>query len=130
MTSNDLQAVIAHMGALARAASAPMAAAPTLAKNTALRALARRLRTERAALHEANARDLDAARAAGLAAPLLDRLRLTDAAIETVAQGCEQIAAMPDPIGEITHLRQRPSGISVGQMRVPLGAFEIGRAHV
>ena len=123
MTSTDLQAAIAHMGALARAASAPMAAAPTLAKNTALRALARRLRTERAALHEANARDLDAAGAAGLAAPLLDRLRLTDAAIETVAQGCEQIAAMPDPIGEITGLAARPSGIQVGRMRVPLGVF-------
>ena len=123
MISTDLQAAIAHMGALARAASAPMAAAPTLAKDTALRALARRLRTERAALHEANARDLDAAGAAGLAAPLLDRLRLTDAAIETVAQGCEQIAAMPDPIGEITGLAARPSGIQVGRMRVPLGVF-------
>ncbi|HEV7915164.1 MAG TPA: glutamate-5-semialdehyde dehydrogenase, partial [Albitalea sp.] len=71
----------------------------------------------------ANAIDLDAARRAGLAAPLVDRLQLTPKIIETVAEGCEQIAAMPDPIGEITHLRQRPSGIQVGQMRVPLGVF-------
>jgi glutamate-5-semialdehyde dehydrogenase len=123
MTSNDLQAVIAHMGALARAASGPMAAAPTLAKNTALLALARRLREGSVALEAANTLDLDAARTAGLAAPMLDRLRLTDAAIETVAQGCEQIAAMPDPIGEITGLASRPSGIQVGRMRVPLGVF-------
>jgi glutamate-5-semialdehyde dehydrogenase len=123
MTSADLQAAIAHLGAAARAASAKMAAAPTLARNTALLALARRLRGEVATLHTANAQDIAAAQAAGLAAPLVDRLKLTDAIIETVAQGCEQIAAMPDPIGEIVDLRSRPSGIQVGQMRVPLGVF-------
>jgi glutamate-5-semialdehyde dehydrogenase len=123
MTSTDLQAAIAHMGAAARAASAPMASATTAAKNAALHELARQLRQCGAALREANARDVDAAIAAGLAAPLIDRLRLTDKIIETVAQGCEQIAAMPDPIGEITQLRSRPSGIRVGQMRVPLGVF-------
>ena len=123
MTSNDLQAVIAHMGAAARAASARMAAASTEAKNKTLLALAGLLRNETAALRTANALDIDAATAAGLAAPMVDRLKLTDKVIETVAQGCEQIAAMPDPIGEITHLRSRPSGIQVGQMRVPLGVF-------
>jgi glutamate-5-semialdehyde dehydrogenase len=123
MTSHDLQATIAHMGAAARAASARMAAAPTAAKNAALNALARRLRTETDALATANGLDVGAAQAAGLTAPLVDRLRLTDKIIETVAQGCEQIAAMPDPIGEITSLRSRPSGIRVGQMRVPLGVF-------
>jgi glutamate-5-semialdehyde dehydrogenase len=123
MTSTDLQAVIAHMGACARAASAHMAAASTLAKNNALLALARLLRCEGAALAVANAQDIAAAQAAGLAAPLLDRLQLTGSVLETVAQGCEQIAAMPDPIGEITNLRSRPSGIQVGQMRVPLGVF-------
>jgi glutamate-5-semialdehyde dehydrogenase len=123
MTSTDLQAVIAHMGAAARAAASQMAAAPTAAKNAALLALARRLRAETAALAHANALDVDAALKAALAAPLVDRLRLTDKIIETVAAGCEQIAAMPDPIGEITNLRSRPSGIRVGQMRVPLGVF-------
>jgi len=123
MTSQDLQASIALMGASARAAASKMAAAPTAAKNAALLALARRLRSETAALATANASDIDAAQAAGLAAPMVDRLRLTPKVLDTVAEGCEQIAAMPDPIGEITHLRRRPSGISVGQMRVPLGVF-------
>jgi glutamate-5-semialdehyde dehydrogenase len=123
MTSTDLQATIAHMGAAARAASRKMAAAPTAAKNAALVALARLLRDGAAPLAEANQKDIAAATAAGLAAPLVDRLRLTEKVIDTVAEGCEQIAAMPDPIGEITGVRQRPSGISVGQMRVPLGVF-------
>ncbi|HET7793593.1 MAG TPA: glutamate-5-semialdehyde dehydrogenase [Rhizobacter sp.] len=123
MTSTDLQAAIAHMGAAARAASSRMASAPTAVKNTALLALARLLRSEGEALAAANKKDIDDAIAAGLAAPLVDRLRLTDKVLATVAEGCEQIAAMPDPIGEITNLRQRPSGINVGQMRVPLGVF-------
>ena len=123
MTSTDLQATIAHMGAAARAASTRMAAASTAAKNAALLALARLLRSHTPDLNAANALDVRAALAAGLAAPLVDRLKLTARIIETVAEGCEQIAAMPDPIGEITNLRQRPSGISVGQMRVPLGVF-------
>ena len=123
MTSTELQATIAHMGASARAASARMAAASTASKNSALLALARLLRSEGAALQAANAQDIAAANAAGLAAPMVDRLKLTDGIVETVAQGCEQIAAMRDPIGEITNLAQRPSGIEVGQMRVPLGVF-------
>ena len=123
MTSHDLQASIAHIGAAARAASARMAAASTAAKNAALLALARRLRGHPDTLTAANVVDVTAAQAAGLAAPLVDRLKLTPAILETLAQGCEQIAAMPDPIGEITHLRSRPSGIRVGQMRVPLGVF-------
>jgi len=123
MTSNDLQAVIAHMGAAARAASSRMAAASTAAKNAALLALARRLREDGESLAQANQQDIAAAQAAGLAAPMVDRLKLTPKVLATVAEGCEQIAAMPDPIGEITGLRRRPSGISVGQMRVPLGVF-------
>ena len=123
MTSIDLQAMVAHMGAAARAASTVMAAAPTAAKNCALLALAQRLRTEQAVLATANEQDLAAARAAGLAGPMLDRLRLDAKTLETVAEGCEQIAAMPDPIGEITNLAYRPSGIQVGRMRVPLGVF-------
>ncbi|CAN5236146.1 glutamate-5-semialdehyde dehydrogenase [soil metagenome] len=123
MNASDLQATIAHMGVAARAASTVMAAAPTAAKNTALIALARLLRNDTGTLQAANARDIAAAESAGLATPLVDRLKLTDKIVETVAQGCEQIAAMPDPIGEITNLRSRPSGIQVGQMRVPLGVF-------
>jgi len=123
MTPTDLQTRVALMGAAARAASPLMAAASTAAKNVALLTLAQLLRTESAALQAANAMDIAAASKAGLAEPLLDRLELTPKILETAAQGCEQIAAMPDPIGEITHLRQRPSGIRVGQMRVPLGVF-------
>jgi glutamate-5-semialdehyde dehydrogenase len=127
MTSIDPQATIAHtitqMGAAARAASARMAAASTAAKDAALLALARLLREQPQALRRANEQDVAAATAQGLAAPLVDRLKLTDKIIETVAQGCEQIAAMPDPIGEVTGLTQRPSGIRVGRMRVPLGVF-------
>ena len=123
MTAADLHATMDHLGVAARAASRAMAAASTAAKNTALTELARLLRSEQAALQAANEKDVSAATAAGLAAPLVDRLKLTDKIIATVAEGCEQIAAMPDPIGEITNLRRRPSGISVGQMRVPLGVF-------
>jgi glutamate-5-semialdehyde dehydrogenase len=123
MTSTDLQAVVAHMGAAARAASTHMAAASTASKNNALLALARRLRGQTEALRAANALDVQAAIASGLGAAMVDRLKLSDEIVETVAQGCEQIAAMPDPIGEITGLRQQPSGIRVGRMRVPLGVF-------
>ena len=123
MTPTDLRTYIAFMGAAARAASPLMAAASTAAKNAALIALAHSLRTESAALHTANAIDIAAALKNGLAEPMVDRLKLTPQVLETAAQGCEQIAAMPDPIGEITNLRQRPSGIRVGQMRVPLGVF-------
>ena len=93
------------------------------AKNAALLKLAAALRAEAPALRSANARDLDAAIYAGVAAPLVDRLKLDDKAIETVAQGCEQLAAMADPVGEITEVKRRPTGISVGRMRVPIGVF-------
>jgi len=123
MTSNDLQTTIALMGAAARAASVRMAAASTAAKNAALLALARRLRAAGAELAAANRLDVAAAQEAALAAPLVDRLKLGDKIIATAADGCEQIAAMPDPVGEIVGLAQRPSGIRVGRMRVPLGVF-------
>jgi len=119
--SIDIPVLMAELGAQARAAASRMAAASTAAKNQALLALAARLRAADAALAEANARDLAAA--SGLDAPLRDRLKLTPAIVATVAEGCEQLAAMPDPVGEITELKRRPSGISVGRMRVPLGVF-------
>ncbi len=123
MKVDDIPAYMAHLGVPARAAPTTLAAAPTAAKNHALIALARRLRAAGTELQAANARDLDAARSAGLAEPLVDRLKLTPQVIATVAEGCEQIAAMPDPVGEITGMKRRPSGISVGHMRVPLGVF-------
>ena len=123
MNPNDIPAYMAHVGVAARAAATAMAAASTAARNQALRSLAERLREQVGALQHANALDLDAARVAGLAAPLLDRLKLTPQIIDTVALGCEQIAAMPDPVGEISELKRQPSGIAVGRMRVPLGVF-------
>ncbi len=122
-TASDLNLYMTGVGVAARQASRVMAAAPTAAKNLALQALARRLRQAGPALAKANARDLAAAAKAGLDAPLLDRLKLTPAVIATIAEGCEQLAAMHDPVGEITGVKRRPSGISVGQMRVPLGVF-------
>jgi glutamate-5-semialdehyde dehydrogenase len=123
MTAHDIPALMQHMGAAARAASRVLAAAPSSAKDTALRRLAERLRASPVVLAEANAQDLAAARAAGLAEPMVDRLKLTPAIVQTLAEGCEQLAAMPDPVGEIVELKRRPSGISVGRMRVPLGVF-------
>ena len=111
------------LGLQAKTASALMARAPAAIKNKALRALARRLRESGAALQAANAHDLAGAEAAGLAAPMVDRLRLTPKVIETCALGCEQLAAMPDIIGEVLGMREQPSGIRVGQMRVPIGVF-------
>jgi glutamate-5-semialdehyde dehydrogenase len=123
MTSTELQTTIARMGTAARAASRLMAAAPAAAKNDALLALARLLRRETAALDAANRQDIESAESAGLTGPMVDRLRLGAKVLATVAEGCEQIASMPDPVGEITELRRRPSGIAVGRMRVPLGVF-------
>ena len=123
MESSDVTAYMAHLGLAARVASRAMAAASTAARNNALLALARRLRASTAALQAANALDLAAALSAGLAAPLVDRLKLTPQIIDTVAEGCEQLAAMPDPVGEISAVQRRPSGIGVGRMRVPLGVF-------
>ncbi len=111
------------LGAQAKAASSAMARASAADKNRALLALAALLRENIQALQVDNAKDLERALAAGLAAPLVDRLRLTPKVLETCAQGCEQLAAMPEIIGEISGLRQQPSGIRVGQMRVPIGVF-------
>ena len=111
------------LGMQAKQASALMAKANTATKNRALRRLATLLRENTGALQADNAKDLDRARAAGLAAPMVDRLKLGPQVLETCAQGCEQLAAMPEVIGEVTGLRQQPSGIRVGQMRVPIGVF-------
>ncbi|MGI9026920.1 MAG: glutamate-5-semialdehyde dehydrogenase, partial [Burkholderiaceae bacterium] len=125
MNSIDIQATLQHMGAAARVASRVIAKADTQTKNAALVAIARAIRREAAALKAANAEDLAAAKNAGLDAVMLDRLALSDTGIAGMAEGLEQIAALPDPIGEISELRYRPSGIQVGRMRVPLGVVGI-----
>jgi glutamate-5-semialdehyde dehydrogenase len=111
------------LGSQAKVASALMARAPAAIKNRALRRLAELLRSNIGPLQVENAKDIDRAVAAGLAAPMVDRLKLTPKVLETCAQGCEQLAAMADVIGEIIGMKQQPSGIRVGQMRVPIGVF-------
>jgi glutamate-5-semialdehyde dehydrogenase len=119
----DIAAIMAHMGAGARRASAVMAKASAAQKNKALLHLAALLRRHTPDLQPVNALDIDRARSAGLSAQMVDRLKLDAQTLETCAQGCEQLAAMADVIGEITGMTQRPSGIRVGQMRVPIGVF-------
>ena len=121
----DIKQYMQQLGENARAASRDMAKAETAAKNRALLAIATAIRRERDALLAANRADLEAARAAGMDAAMLDRLTLTEKGVNTMAEGLEQIAALPDPIGEISNLKYRPSGIQVGQMRVPLGVIGI-----
>ncbi len=122
-TAARLSELTQTLGRQARAAAALMAKAGTVKKNDALRRLAALLRANTAALAQENEKDLVRAKAAGLAEPMVDRLKLTPKVLETVALGCEQLAAMGDIIGEITGMKQQPSGIRVGQMRVPIGVF-------
>lgn len=127
MTTNttNLEQTIRQIGAQARNASVATARATTAQKNQALVGLARILREQQATLLEANAVDMQAGRENGLDAALLDRLELTPERIESMAQGVEQIAALPDPVGAISDAQVRPSGIQVGKMRVPLGVVAI-----
>ena len=121
----DIEKYVQEVGREARAASRIIARADSNAKNRALRAIAAAIRRESAVLVAANRQDLEAARAAGLEAALLDRLTLSPAGVAAMAEGVEQVAALPDPVGEISELRRRPSGIQVGRMRVPLGVIGI-----
>lgn len=121
----NIQDYMQTLGRQARAASRMLAAASTADKNAALLAMAATVRERRDELLAANARDLEEARVAGLEPAMLDRLTLSAKGIEAMAEGLEQVAALPDPVGEITDVKRRPSGIQVGKMRVPLGVIGI-----
>ena len=121
----DIQSYMVTVGKQARAASRLVAKADTATKNRALTLTAEAIERDVARLLAANALDLDAARAKKLDAPLIDRLTLTEKSIADMADGLRQIAQLPDPIGEITEVKQQPSGIKVGRMRVPLGVIAI-----
>jgi len=121
----DITDYMHTLGRNARAAARAMARADGATRNRALLLIADAIEREAAALSAANRRDLDAARAGGLAPALLERLALSPAAIATMVDGLRQIAALPDPVGEISNMKSRPSGIQVGQMRVPLGVIGI-----
>jgi len=124
-TFADVAAYMAGVGAAARAAARQIARADTGVKNAALNAMSAAIRRDVAKLMAANARDVAAARAGGQDAAFVDRLTMSPASIEAMAAGLQQIAALPDPVGEISDLRYRPSGIQVGHMRVPLGVIGI-----
>ena len=121
----DIKTYMQTVGRQARSASRSVAAASTDAKNKALLSMAAEIRARAAQLLDANARDLAEARANGLEPSMIDRLTLSAKGIEAMAVGLEQVAALPDPVGEMTDLKRRPSGITVGKMRVPLGVIGI-----
>lgn len=121
----DIQHYMKQLGEQARAASRLMAKADTNTKNQALRNIAALIRQHEKALLAANQQDLDAAKANGMEAAMLDRLTLSEKSVATMAEGLEQIASLPDPIGEMSNFKYRPSGIQIGQMRVPLGVIGI-----
>ena len=121
----DIKEYMQTVGRQARAASRRLAGATTAEKNAALLQIAAAIRREKVALLAANAEDVAAARANGLEAAMIDRLLLTEKGVEGMAEGVEQVAKLPDPIGEMTDIKYRPSGIQVGKMRVPLGVIGI-----
>ena len=123
--AHDLQAVLLRMGERARAAGREVARSSTAARNRALELAAEALVDRERSILAANAKDVKAARAEGRDDAFIDRLKLTAKAVEAMAEGVRQVAALPDPVGEITDLRLRPSGIQVGRMRVPLGVIGI-----
>lgn len=121
----DIQAYMHTLGQQARQASRLMASASTEAKNKALLSIAAQIRAQEADLLAANAQDLAQAKADGLDAAMIDRLTLTSKTVASMAEGLEQIASLADPVGEMTDIKRRPSGIQVGKMRVPLGVIGI-----
>ncbi|MEO8159176.1 MAG: glutamate-5-semialdehyde dehydrogenase [Betaproteobacteria bacterium] len=121
----DIQSYMHSIGRSARTASRAMAKADTSAKNHALMTIAQALERDIAGLLNANSRDVEAARAKGLEAAMMDRLTLTPKSVSEMAQGLRQIAQLNDPVGEISAMSYRPSGIQVGRMRVPLGVIGI-----
>ncbi|MCB1704506.1 MAG: glutamate-5-semialdehyde dehydrogenase [Halioglobus sp.] len=121
----NVEQYMVELGMAARAASRTVAAAPTAVRNRALLAVHDALDGARASLAEANRQDLEQGRANALDAPLLDRLELTPARIDTMLEGLRQVVALPDPVGSISDMRSMPSGIQVGRMRVPLGVIGI-----
>jgi glutamate-5-semialdehyde dehydrogenase len=124
-TVDPLQGEMQQLGSAARAAAAVLALAPTTQKNEALRAAAAALRSRVPEILAANARDLAAAVARGTAASLMDRLKLDEARVEGIAKGLEDVAALPDPIGAVMAEWERPNGLKIARVRVPLGVIGI-----
>ncbi|MDP6414412.1 MAG: glutamate-5-semialdehyde dehydrogenase, partial [Gammaproteobacteria bacterium] len=121
----DIEAYMLKLGSQARSASREIAKATTAQKNSALQAIAEAIHYKRDQLLAANQQDLAAGREKALESALMDRLELTEVRIDTMVEGLRQVAALDDPVGEISDLKYRPSGIQVGRMRVPLGVIGI-----
>ena len=119
----EIRELVQEVGRKAKEASRALAYLSTDIKNQVLLDVAERLRGERAYLQEENEKDLAAAREKGLSAALIDRLTLSDKVIEGMAQGLEEVAALPDPVGEVVKMWRRPNGLWVGRMRIPLGVI-------
>ncbi len=125
MTTTSTKAAVEKVCRAAKAASAEIGRADTAAKNAALAAMARGLRDQAGRLKEENRKDMAAGKAKGLSVAMLDRLELTDARIAQMAAGIEEVAALPDPVGEVERMQRRPNGLWVGKMRIPLGVIGI-----
>jgi glutamate-5-semialdehyde dehydrogenase len=114
---------MARMGRAARSAASVLARTGTSLKNRALAAMAEALRQQAGSLIRENERDLSAARTQGLSRAMIDRLALTEKTVAAIAGGIEEVAALPDPVGEVAALQRRPNGLMVGRMRIPLGVI-------
>ncbi|HAA44126.1 MAG: gamma-glutamyl phosphate reductase [Halomonas sp. 54_146] len=125
LAADNVPAYMQALGQAARSAASELRRADTGLKNRALFAMAERLEAAREGILKANEEDLQRGRQGGLESALLDRLALNDARIDAMIEGLQQVAALPDPVGEIDDMRYRPSGIQVGKMRVPLGVIGI-----
>ena len=121
----DAAQIVAELGRRAKAAAVALRNASTTAKNKALTDGARLIRAEKAAILAANARDLSAAKAAGMSSALQDRLLLNEARIESMAKGLDDIAALPDPVGAEIERWQRPNGLEISRVRVPIGIIGV-----
>jgi glutamate-5-semialdehyde dehydrogenase len=123
MTNTEIEQLITGMAEKGRKAARKLAALPTAVKNSILLQTAEQLEAQRDAIKAENAKDLAAGQEKGLSAAMLDRLTLSDKVINSMIQGLQEIAALPDPVGTIDDMKRRPSGITVGRMRVPLGVI-------
>ena len=121
----DIETYMSELGSQARIASREISKASTAKKNAALNAIAEAINSKRAVLMEANKKDLQAGAKKGLESALMDRLELTEGRIDSMIEGLRQVASLDDPVGEVSELKYRPSGIQVGRMRVPLGVIGI-----
>jgi glutamate-5-semialdehyde dehydrogenase len=123
MNQAKIDTIIADMAGRARRAARRLATLDTATKNAILKRIAEQLRSQTARIREENGKDLEEGRRKGLSGAMLDRLTLTDQGIDSMCNGLTEIADLPDPVGQVEHLRKRPNGLLVGRMRVPLGVI-------